>query len=168
MGMKREWKEGLSHFTFLMGEPSAFTFYSHSRLSPAAKRWMKELGVDCRVFSNLFASPVEVDGERFSSSETYFQQFKYGPGDRHFLCRLENMGDVASFGQRRLPIRLKHMNLIKHLKQEGLPIPLKPDGQEYELKDKANPVILVTDWDNVKVRKKGQKPSFVSTHIMNE
>ena len=126
------------------------TFYSHSQLNSETQPW-KEKGVDCRVFSNLWSASIFIDNEEYASTETYFQQFKYSPGDQLFIRNLTSMSEVASYGQRRLVLRLKHIDLIDSLRTKGLPVPLNPQGNPYKLKDKASPVLLIEDWDTVKV-----------------
>ena len=128
-------------------------FYSHSKLKEGDHQWLNEHGVDCRIFSNLYPCIVEIDSISYSSTETYFQQYKYPSGDKNFLCALTNMGDVASFGQRRLRFAAKHLNIIKQLKDEGKEYPVKLDGSDYEKKEKACPKLRleVFEWDEKKV-----------------
>ena len=131
--------------------PPAFTFYSHTRHITLGEEWEKEFGVDCRVFSNLFPCEITIDSCVYSSTETYFQGYKYSEGDKNFLRQLTSMSDVAAFGQRRLVLRKKHMDMIEHLKNEGQEYPRKPDGSDYCLKEKSSPVLLVDTWDTQKV-----------------
>merc|ERR1712137_4831 len=142
----------LSNFLCTMcNRPLAFTFYSHTPHITSGAKWEAECGVDCRVFSNLFPCVVEIDSQKYSSTETYFQQYKYPEGDKNFLNRLTSMSDVASFGQRRLKLARKHIKLIEALKEEGAPHPIKRDGTEYAVKDKSEPQLIITDWESEKI-----------------
>ena len=131
--------------------PPVFTFYSHTKQITNGDEWLNSLQIDCRIFSNLYSSEVIIDSKTYSSTETYFQQYKYSEGDKNFLCALSSMGDVAAFGQRRLKMARKHINLIEQLKEEGKAIPLTPGGEEYKVKDKASPKLAIEDWDIQKV-----------------
>ena len=132
--------------------PGVFTFYSHTKHITQGEVWASAFNIDCRIFSNLYPCQVVIDGETYSSTETYFQQYKYPTGDQNFIKQLSNMSDVASYGQRRLVLRKKHIDAIEQLKKEGKEYPNKQDGTEYQVKDKSNPKLQISDWDTRKVK----------------
>lgn len=110
------------------------------------------------VFSNLWWAEIEVEGDVYGCTETYFQVQKYDKGNREFLMRLTNGNDVASFGQRRMRIGAKHLTLIQRLKEEGLPHPQmkKSDGSyaDYRKGDRVNPERIqasAEEWDAIKM-----------------
>lgn len=126
----------------------AFWFYSHTKERPE----YEAKGIDGRIFSNLYPCTIVIDSKSYSSTETYFQQFKYSEGDKNFICALPKTNDIAAFGQRRLTFKKPHLKIIESLKEQNLAIPLNPAGEPYKLNEKASPKVVLANWDTDKVQ----------------
>lgn len=101
-------------------------FYSHSRRSPFEEAEDRALGgesVDRRVFSNLFASPVDIGAAaaaRFGlvksawpSTEHLFQAAKCAlRADQLFVATLHSAGDAARYGQGRMLLNARQRTTI--------------------------------------------------------
>jgi hypothetical protein len=115
-------------------------FYSTSKDTPTlvnaklGKHW-STTSVNTRIFSNLWAVNLKLPDfddpskiETWASSEHYFQCAKYSTGDRNFMKTLTT-GQVASFGQRRLPLNKSHISKISALRNQKQQYPQKKDGR---------------------------------------